>query len=84
VENFNILYLHLVYSVNIWFVLWSFWYVLWSFGTFYGYLVYFWRFGIFSPSLVCFIKKNLATLRKADFGGVRFKCRLPKCLIDIV
>jgi hypothetical protein len=45
------------------------WYILWQFGISYGNLVYLmaiwyilWSFGIFFPVLVCFTKKNLATL----------------------
>jgi hypothetical protein len=61
---------HLVYFVVIWYILWSFgifcghlvyfvviWYILWSFGIFYGDLVH-----LFVPVLVCYTKKNLATL----------------------
>jgi hypothetical protein len=52
-ENVGIYYGHLVYSVVIWYILWSFgifcghlvysvviWYILWSFGIFCGHLVY--------------------------------------------
>jgi hypothetical protein len=52
----GIVYVQLVFFIAIW-------YILWLFGTFYGYLVYiFWLFGTFSPILVCYSKKNLATL----------------------
>jgi hypothetical protein len=40
------------------------WNILRPFGTFYGYLVNELRFGIFSPVLVQFAEKNLATVRK--------------------
>jgi ABC-type uncharacterized transport system fused permease/ATPase subunit len=47
----------------------KFWYILWCFGIVYNKLVYLmvkwyilWSFGIVPPVLVCFTKKNLATL----------------------
>jgi hypothetical protein len=54
-----------------WYILWPFglftviWYILWQFGRFYGYLV------DFFPVLVCFTKKNLATL---VLYSVRLEC----------
>jgi hypothetical protein len=55
-EDVGILYGHLVYCKAIW-------YILWAFGIFYGHWVYFWsQIWYIFPTLVCFAKKNLATL----------------------
>jgi hypothetical protein len=48
-ENVGIFYGHLGYFAAIWYILWPF-----------GNVVVIWY--IFSPVLVCFVKKNLATL----------------------
>jgi hypothetical protein len=47
-EDVGVFYGHVVFT--------AIWYISWNFGTFYGYLVYFF------PVLVCCPKKNLATL----------------------
>jgi hypothetical protein len=48
-------------------------YIQWPFGLFYCHLIYFvviwynsWLFGTFFPILVCYAKKNLATLIMAQ------------------
>jgi hypothetical protein len=55
-DNVCIFYGHFVYFT-------AKWDILWSFGSFSGQLVY------FSPFLVCFTRKNLATL----VGGLERK-----------
>jgi hypothetical protein len=45
-----------------WFILWPFWYILQPFVIFYDHLVYFLVIWYVFPVLVCFNKKNLATL----------------------
>jgi hypothetical protein len=40
----------------------SIWYILWPFGIFCGHLEYFVAIWYISPVLVCWTKKNLATL----------------------
>jgi hypothetical protein len=53
----------LVYFMTIWSILSSLWYILWPFGIFYGFMVYFSRFGMLyqensgNPGLPLFVPK---------------------------
>jgi hypothetical protein len=48
----------------------AFWNILQPFGIFYDHLVIWWQFGMFTPVLVYWVKKNLATLLPRTFLGL--------------
>jgi hypothetical protein len=64
-DDVGLFYGHLDYCMAIWSI-------SWSFGIFYGHFIYFVAIWYIFPVLVCWTKKNLATLYPTRFSSVRF------------